>query len=135
MKVLANDGLTQSGIDALKENGFEVITDKVAQENLITYINENQVKVLLVRSATKVTKEMVDNCPSLEIIGRGGVGMDNIEVAYAREKGKHVINTPAASSESVAELVFPERSDHGRSALRNHAHAPVCTFDLERPDT
>ena len=43
MKVLANDGLTQSGIDALKENGFEVITDKVAQENLITYINENQV--------------------------------------------------------------------------------------------
>ena len=106
MKVLANDGLTQSGIDALKENGFEVITDKVAQENLITYINENQVKVLLVRSATKVTKEMVDNCPSLEIIGRGGVGMDNIEVAYAREKGKHVINTPAASSESVAELVF-----------------------------
>ncbi|HAP96523.1 MAG TPA: 3-phosphoglycerate dehydrogenase, partial [Chryseobacterium sp.] len=106
MKVLANDGLAQSGIDALKENGFEVITDKVAQENLITYINENQVKVLLVRSATKVTKEMVDNCPSLEIIGRGGVGMDNIEVAYAREKGKHVINTPAASSESVAELVF-----------------------------
>lgn len=61
----------------------------MAQENLITYINENQVKVLLVRSATKVTKEMVDNCPSLEIIGRGGVGMDNIEVAYAREKGKN----------------------------------------------
>ena len=106
MKVLANDGLTQSGINALLQNGFEVITAKVPQENLITYINENNVTVLLVRSATKVTKEMVDNCPSLEIIGRGGVGMDNIEVAYAREKGKHVINTPAASSESVAELVF-----------------------------
>jgi D-3-phosphoglycerate dehydrogenase len=86
MKVLANDGLTQSGIDALKENGFEVITDKVPQENLITYINENQVKVLLVRSATKVTKEMVDNCPSLEIIGRGGVGMDNIEWLMQEKK-------------------------------------------------
>ena len=60
----------------------------------------------MVRSATKVTKEIIDNCPSLQIIGRGGVGMDNIEVAYAREKGLHVINTPAASSESVAELVF-----------------------------
>lgn len=106
MKILANDGLTQSGIDALKAQGFEVITSKVPQENLITYINENRVKVLLVRSATKVTKEIIDNCPDLEIIGRGGVGMDNIEVAYAREKGRHVINTPAASSESVAELVF-----------------------------
>ena len=125
MKVLANDGLTQSGIDALKENGFEVITDKVAQENLITYINENQVKVLLVRSATKVTKEMVDNCPSLEIIGRGGVGMDNIEVAYAREKGKHVINTPAASSESVAELVFAHLFSGSRFLQDSNRQMPV----------
>ena len=62
--------------------------------------------VLLVRSATKVRKNLIDACPSLKIIGRGGVGMDNIDVDYAREKGLHVINTPAASSESVAELVF-----------------------------
>ena len=125
MKVLANDGLTQSGIDALKDNGFEVITDKVAQENLITYINENQVKVLLVRSATKVTKEMIDTCPSLEIIGRGGVGMDNIEVAYAREKGKHVINTPAASSESVAELVFAHLFSGSRFLQDSNRQMPV----------
>ena len=125
MKVLANDGLTQSGIDALKENGFEVITDKVAQENLITYINENQVKVLLVRSATKVTKEMVDNCPSLEIIGRGGLGMAKIEVADAREKGKHVINTPAASSESVAELVFAHLFSGSRFLQDSNRQMPV----------
>ena len=106
MKILANDGLNQSGVDALQQNGFEVITNKVPQENLISYINENQVEVLLVRSATQVTKEVIDSCPSIKIIGRGGVGMDNIEVEYAKSKGISVINTPAASSGSVAELVF-----------------------------
>ena len=106
MKVLANDGISQSGIDALQAKGFEVITTNVAQEQLISYINENKVTVLLVRSATTARKELVDSCPSLKIIGRGGVGMDNIDVDYAREKGLKVINTPASSSASVAELVF-----------------------------
>ncbi len=106
MKILANDGLSQSGISALENFGFEVITTKVAQEQLINYINTNQIDAVLVRSATTVRKEVIDNCPSLKLIGRGGVGMDNIDVAYAKEKGIHVINTPAASSASVAELVF-----------------------------
>ena len=106
MKVLANDGISQSGINALEASGIEVITTKVAQEQLINYINENQIDVILVRSATKVRKDIIDACPSLKIIGRGGVGMDNIDVDYARDKGLHVINTPAASSSSVAELVF-----------------------------
>jgi D-3-phosphoglycerate dehydrogenase len=106
MKVLANDGISQSGIDALEKGGFEVITTKVAQEQVANYINENNVDVILVRSATKVRQDIIDNCPSLKIIGRGGVGMDNIDVDYARNKGLHVINTPASSSESVAELVF-----------------------------
>jgi D-3-phosphoglycerate dehydrogenase len=106
MKVLANDGISDSGIKALEKSGFEVITTKVAQEQVANYINANDVKVLLVRSATKVRKDIIDACPGLQIIGRGGVGMDNIDVEYARENGKHVINTPGASSESVAELVF-----------------------------
>ena len=106
MKVLANDGLDQSGIDALTAKGFEVITNKVPQEFLIDYINGNKIKTVLVRSATTVRKDLIDACPSLEIIGRGGVGMDNIDVDYARSKNIHVINTPSASSESVAELVF-----------------------------
>jgi len=106
MKILANDGIAQSGIDALEASGFEVITDTVAQESLIEYINENNVVGLLVRSATKVRTDIIDACPNLKLIGRGGVGMDNIDVDYAREKGLHVINTPAASSASVAELVF-----------------------------
>lgn len=106
MKVLANDGISQSGITALESAGFNVETTTVAQEQLVNYINSNEIDVLLVRSATKVRKDIIDNCSSLKIIGRGGVGMDNIDVDYAREKGIHVINTPAASSSSVAELVF-----------------------------
>ena len=106
MKILANDGVSQSGIDVLTEGGFEVITTNVAQEQLINYINENKITVLLVRSATTARKDLIDSCPSLKIIARGGVGMDNIDVEYAREKGLSVINTPAASSSSVAELVF-----------------------------
>jgi D-3-phosphoglycerate dehydrogenase / 2-oxoglutarate reductase len=106
MKVLANDGISQSGITALQEAGFEVNTTTVAQDQLVDYINKNNIDVILVRSATKVRKDLIDACSGLKIIGRGGVGMDNIDVEYAREKGINVINTPAASSHSVAELVF-----------------------------
>ena len=106
MKVLANDGISKQGIKLLEKNGFEVITTKVAQEQVVSYVNKHEIDVLLVRSATKVDKDIIDNCPTLKVIGRGGVGMDNIEVDYARSKGKNVISTPASSSESVAELVF-----------------------------
>ena len=125
MKVLANDGLDQSGIEKLQQEGFEVITDKVPQEELIDYINENQIRTLLVRSATKVRKDIVDACPSLKIIGRGGVGMDNIDVEYAREKGIHVINTPAASSASVAELVFAHLFSGARFLTDANRKMPV----------
>ncbi len=106
MKILANDGISKSGIAHLENAGFEVITTKVAQEQVANYINTHQVAVLLVRSATKVRKDIIDACPSLKIIGRGGVGMDNIDVDYAISKDIQVINTPASSSNSVAELVF-----------------------------
>jgi len=106
MKVLANDGISKSGIDQLETNGFTVITNKVEQEELVNYINNEQIEVILVRSATQVRKDIIDNCPSIKIIGRGGVGMDNIDVDYAKSKGLLVINTPAASSQSVAELVM-----------------------------
>ncbi len=105
-KILANDGISKSGIEALQSAGFEVLTTNVAQEQLVAFINEENVSGLLVRSATQVRKELIDSCPGLKLIGRGGVGMDNIDVEYAREKGLHVINTPASSSASVAELVF-----------------------------
>ncbi len=106
MKILANDGISNLGENLLENAGFTVITNKVNQEELASYIQAEQIPVLLVRSATTARKELIDQCPSLKLIGRGGVGMDNIDVAYAREKGLKVINTPASSSQSVAELVM-----------------------------
>ena len=106
MNILANDGISESGKNKLEEYGFNVDLTTVAQDQLINYINENSISTLLVRSATQVRKDIIDNCPSLKIIGRGGVGMDNIDVEYAKSKNINVINTPAASSKSVAELVF-----------------------------
>ena len=106
MRILANDGISESGKKALENAGFEVITTKVAQEQVANFINENNIEALLVRSATKVKKDVIDACANLKLIGRGGVGMDNIDVEYAKSKGIHVINTPASSAASVAELVF-----------------------------
>ncbi len=106
MKILANDGISDLGKELLENAGFTVITDKVEQTELATFIQNEGIPILLVRSATTARKELIDQCPSLKLIGRGGVGMDNIDVAYAREKGLKVINTPASSSQSVAELVM-----------------------------
>ena len=89
-----------------RKGGFEVITTKVAQNQLEHYINKHHIDAVLVRSATQIRQELIDACPSLKLIGRGGVGMDNIDVEYAIDQGLYVINTPAASSSSVAELVF-----------------------------
>ncbi len=105
-KILANDGISKAGIEILEKEGFKVDTNKVDQEKLVNTINSENYEILLVRSATSVKKDIINKCPKLKIIGRGGVGMDNIDVKYAKEKGIHVINTPSASSISVAELVF-----------------------------
>ena len=106
MKILANDGISEAGKIALENAGYHVITDKVEQQSLAQYINKENIEILLVRSATTARTELIDSCPSIKLIGRGGVGMDNIDVAYARDKGLTVINTPASSSQSVAELVM-----------------------------
>lgn len=105
-KILANDGMEDAGIKLLEKAGFMVITEKVPQDELSEAINENEYVALTVRSATKVNKALIDQCPSLRIIARGGVGMDNIDVEYAKSKNIQVVNTPAASSFSVAELVI-----------------------------
>ncbi len=124
MKILANDGIAQSAIDLLAQKGFEVITKKVEQENLIDAINNENYVGLLVRSATKVRKDIIDSCPNLKFIGRGGVGMDNIDVDYARSQGKKVENTPAASSQSVAELVMAHMFSLARSVYDSNRKMP-----------
>ena len=125
MKVLANDGISQNAVDILNKNGFVLYLDKIEQNDLTDFINLNKITVLLVRSATKVRKNIIDNCKSLKIIGRGGVGMDNIDVEYAKAKGILVINTPAASSNSVAELVFAHLFSGSRFLFDSNRNMPL----------
>lgn len=103
-RILANDGIDPIGKQLLEQAGFQVDTIHIPQEDLSEGLKNYD--ALTVRSATKVRKELIDACPNIKLIGRGGVGMDNIDVEYAKSKGIAVINTPAASSLSVAELVF-----------------------------
>lgn len=121
-KILANDGIDKSGQVLLEKAGFTVITEKVPQDQLAKAINENNYEVVLVRSATTVRKDVMDACPGLKMIGRGGVGMDNIDVAYGREKGIEVFNTPAASSQSVAELVMSHMFSMARFLYDSNRH-------------
>lgn len=125
MKILANDGISASGKAKLEANGFTVDTEKVEQDQLSEGINAKGYDAILVRSATKVRKEHIDACPGLKLIGRGGVGMDNIDVAYAREKGLHVINTPAASSQSVAELALASMFSMARFTYDAYRQMPA----------
>jgi D-3-phosphoglycerate dehydrogenase len=125
MKILANDGISAIGKSTLENAGFTVITDKVDQSQLISYINDHSIDMLLVRSATTARQDLIDACPSLKLIGRGGVGMDNIDVAYAREKGLHVINTPGASSPSVAELVMGQMFSMSRFLQDSFKNMPT----------
>jgi D-3-phosphoglycerate dehydrogenase len=81
-----------------------VDTNFIPQEELTTKLNSYD--AVLVRSATKIRKELIDQSPNLKLIGRGGVGLDNIDVTYAKDKGIAVFNTPAASTRSVAELAI-----------------------------
>ena len=104
IKILANDGIHDSGKQMLEEAGFRVDTNKIEQDQLAERLKGYD--AILVRSATKITKDIIDACPGLKLIGRAGVGLDNIDVDYAKSKGIEVVNTPAASSPSVAELVF-----------------------------
>lgn len=124
MNILANDGISPSGLEALKEAGHTVYTDFIEASELEDFINSNSIDGILVRSATKVRKDLMDACPTLKFVGRGGVGMDNIDVEYGREKGLAVFNTPAASSQSVAELVMGHLFSISRSLHHSNRAMP-----------
>ena len=123
IKILINDGIHPDGQALLEEAGYQVNTNKIAQEDLAKELPEYD--VVCVRSATKVKQELIDKCPKLKIIARGGVGLDNIDVQYAKSKGIEVINTPAASSQSVAELAFGHILNLARSLHLANREMPV----------
>ena len=125
IRVLANDGIAPNGKQMLEEAGYEVVTDHIPQEELMTKLNDFD--VIIVRSATKVRKDLIDASPNLKAICRGGVGIDNIDHEYAKSKGIPTYNTPAASSASVAELVFAHFFSLSRDVQRSN-------FELRQPD-
>jgi len=104
IKILVNDGIHPDGKKMMENAGYQVDTTKIEQADLPSRLNEYD--AICVRSATKIRTDLIDQCPNLKVIARGGVGLDNIDVTHAKSKGIEVINTPAASSQSVAELVF-----------------------------
>lgn len=124
IKILANDGIDTAGKKILTDSGFEVITEKIAQEKLSSSLKDFD--AIVVRSATKVTQEIIDANPALRLIGRAGVGMDNIDVEYAKHKGIKIINTPEASSQSVAELVFAHLFTMSRMLHDSNREMPSC---------
>jgi D-3-phosphoglycerate dehydrogenase len=121
-RILINDGIHPSGLRKLQEAGFKVETNKIDQEDLPLKLNDFD--AICVRSATKVRKELIDLCPNLKAIARGGVGLDNIDVKYAKDKGIAVYNTPAASSRSVAELAFAHLLSVSRSLYYSNRDMP-----------
>ncbi|RME99618.1 MAG: 3-phosphoglycerate dehydrogenase [Bacteroidetes bacterium] len=130
VKILANDGIHPDGKSLLEEANYQVDTEKVAQEDLKDVLPGYD--VIIVRSATQVRRDLIDACPNLKVICRAGVGMDNIDVAYARSKGIEVYNTPAASSQSVAELVFTHMFNLARFIHRANRELVVEGADFKK---
>lgn len=125
MNILANDGISPAGLEALNDAGHRVWTEFIEPQDLANFINTNEIEGLLVRSATKVREPLIDACPDLQFIIRGGVGMDNIDVEYAQSKGVDVRNTPASSSQSVAELVMGHLFNLSRFLHDSNRRMPV----------
>ncbi len=120
--ILINDGLHPSGIKMLEDAGHTIQTDKIAQEDLLAELPKFD--GICVRSATKVRTDLIDACSNLKFIGRGGVGLDNIDVDHAKSKGVAVLNTPAASSRSVAELAFGHMMSLSRFVYQSNRQMP-----------
>jgi len=121
-KILINDGIHPSGLALLKEAGHEVQTDKIVQELLVEQLPAFD--VVCVRSATKIREDLIKQCPNLKIIGRGGVGLDNIDVTFAKSQNIAVINTPAASSRSVGELAIAHLLSVARFLYKSNRNMP-----------
>ena len=123
LKILVNDGMHITGQKMLEDASCQVETSKVDQKDLTSQLPNYD--VIIVRSATKVRKELIDSCPNLKIIARGGVGLDNIDVDYAKSKGIKVMNTPSASSLAVAELAFGHMFSLARSIYKANREMPT----------
>ena len=123
MKILITDGISPEGAKILTDAGHQVDLLTLKPEELLSKIGGYD--CIVVRSATKVTKEVIEAGKDLKVIARGGVGLDNIDAVTAQAKGILVLNTPGASAISVAELAiahmlavapFPECQHNGNAS-------------------
>jgi len=117
-KILVNDGMAVEGAQMLRDAGHVLEMEKVPQAELIDELGKYD--AIIVRSATNVRKKHIEAAPRLKLIGRSGVGLDNIDVDYAKEMGVEVVNTPAASSDSVAEIVLAHMFALSRSIIASN---------------
>jgi len=122
MRILANDGIAADGKELLEKAGFEVITEKIPQEELASKINDFD--VLAVRSATKVNADILKNASRLKLVVRAGVGIDNIDTKAAEVAGVKVSNTPHSSTLSVAELVIAHMFSLARFLFESNREMP-----------
>ena len=106
MKILANDGLSNAATAILIEKNIEVITTKVAQEQLIPFINSNDIDVLIVRNATKIRLNLLLECPTLKLIFKGGNKLEKEIELQISAAGKQLLYAEESTANSIAEMVF-----------------------------
>jgi D-3-phosphoglycerate dehydrogenase len=108
MKVLVCDPISQTGIDFLKQQeGLEVsVLDRChSEKELLPLVGD--VSAMAVRSETKVTKALLEAAPEMKIVGRAGVGVDNIDIEAATQNGVIVMNTPGGNTIATTKLTNP----------------------------
>ena len=116
MKVLVTDGIAPEAVKMMEDAGHEVTLDEVSPEGLLEKIGDYE--ALIVRSRTKVREDALEKAVNLKVIGRAGIGVDNIDINYAKEKGIKVVNAPMGSTLSVAELAFGHMLALARGIVR-----------------
>lgn len=134
VNILINDGLCPEGEAILRKAGFHIHNQKIEQTELISEINHRQIDALIVRSATAVTREVIDACPTLKLLGRAGLGMSNIDMEYASQKGIAIVNTPDSSAPALAEMVIAHLFSVSRNLFRGNRDLPAETeiFRMKR---
>ena len=123
MKVLAADGISPKGIELLQKEFEVVVKDKLPAEELLEIIP--QFDAIMVRSASKVTKEVIDRATNLKIIGRAGVGVDNIDIPAATARGIIVINSPGGNTIAATEHTMA-------MMLAMSRHIPIANETMQK---
>lgn len=106
MRILANDGLDKEAVQEIKNKGWELFLEKIPEDKISHFCNHNKIDVIIVRSATKLSKKVIEELNHTKYIIRAGIGTDNIDLDSAKAKNIKVLTTPEASVNSVAELTI-----------------------------